>query len=299
MVSLVSSQRGGLAPLFIGAFACVIGTGGASASEAPRGQSAELGISFSARGGVKWCAPDIDVALTARRRGAFELNNTDFAQMVSRIRAVIQSQCPKVERIKFFGTIDGKIDTTFEVTRLAAWRRLVAIDNATRLPSCKATSLPIADDTCKAFAKTYAAAHRLFRGPQFEGIVLDLDTGAARARGAIIWRVENIVGRIAPVDDLVTGKTDLAMLQNALVTAAIEACTSSGGQPEALETKVPKSGAKINVVRCNHLHAKMDTAQIVALHRYRGRASSISATAKTTDERITLAVIVAGLALFD
>src|SRR5688500_6411467 len=75
----------------------------AAAAEPVYGQSRGLGIRFELAGGSNWCEPTVVAQLGAERASVYQAEDVQFLQMIGRIRAIINAQCAKVERILFIG----------------------------------------------------------------------------------------------------------------------------------------------------------------------------------------------------
>ncbi|WP_105405467.1 hypothetical protein [Neorhizobium sp. T7_12] len=71
--------------------------------EAPHGQSQQLPISFQVRGGAAWCNKGVTVDLKSKDAGVLTDGSEAFQQMLGRIRSGIESECPQVRNIGFYG----------------------------------------------------------------------------------------------------------------------------------------------------------------------------------------------------
>jgi hypothetical protein len=139
-------------------------TGSASA-DTVRGQSRDLGIRFETAGGVEWCAPNVEVRLTADKASAFQPDTVPFLQMLGRIRAVVMDGCPATENLLFEGVVGRQPVFAGEMSRLTRWRRLIALDQKSHRPLCPAS----ADEAdCKNRGDAYVMARRLMRGMLFK-----------------------------------------------------------------------------------------------------------------------------------
>jgi hypothetical protein len=254
-------------------FACTFGLavslvalGSAHAVEPPRGESHELGIEFAVRGAALWCGPNVRVDLLSKRRSAFNLEGEAFAKMLARLRAVVQSECPQVERIRFEAKEPNDKILFFELTRLGQWQRIMRL-TTNGVPECGGSA------RCERKATTYAIAHRLLRGELFQNFVIvpaDVDHTT--------WRVGDIFGRIAILDLPTPPAAEINRDQIALQlsTAIATTCTQSGGTPEQLEAPLEKARTTLQVVRCKS--ASDAVSQALFLIEHEGKLIALSMT---------------------
>ena len=208
-----------------------VATAGSAAGEVVKGQSRELGIQFEVKGGEAWCGPEVAVALTAAKPDAFRPDTLPFVQMVGRIRAIVMDQCPGVERIAFDAAAQGRPALAVEMTRLTRWRRLFAVDPATRRPTCPRQE-PAAS-ACGTRAEAYLAAHRIMRGAQFAQAELTTVLDEQDEADAV-WVAGGVVGKLTIKERSLLGGRYATndQLGDAIASALSAQCSRDGGVPD-------------------------------------------------------------------
>lgn len=199
---------------------------GLAVAETVHGESRELGIRFQVAGGNTWCSPRIHIALTSDNPDALRSDSIPFIQMIGRIRAVVQSQCPKIETIVFE---DGKSPGSgfkAEMSRLTQWRRLIAFRPSSPLPFCPPA---VSGQQCEKQAEAYVIATGLLRGSRFDDaeIVNTLDADS----DDLIFRFGHVVGKLRIVTEAeYAGQySTAAKLADAITNGIEEACGKDGG----------------------------------------------------------------------
>lgn len=157
------------------------------------GRSAELGVAFVARGEEAWCAPTIEIDLTAAVPDAYA--DTDALQrMIGRIRAAVTDpkECPKAEIVFFHAFVGNDPQFSLIATRLGRWR-VLEIDPATRQPRCIDTDA--ADPRCADRVAAFETMHQVFADAAFANIrlteMLSVGSDAAAA-----WEGKTSLGRL-------------------------------------------------------------------------------------------------------
>jgi hypothetical protein len=210
--------------LFVGGLTAV-------ASEPVRGQSRDLGITFELAGDSDWCNATVVVELSADKPSVYQPDGIPFVKMIGRIRAIIDGQCPKLERILYVGFAKDRKVFAAEMTKLTAWRRVIGLDPETETPACKP-----AGDACDRRIAAYVKVAQVMSGPFFADVELtsvmengdDLDVGwtSNRAFGALkLSRRSEHQGRYS----------DSAAFADASRTGLEEACEKDGGRPLQLQ----------------------------------------------------------------
>jgi hypothetical protein len=215
----------------LGAALVLVGGLTAAAAEPVRGQSRELGISFELAGESDWCNPTVVVELSSDKASVYQPEGVPFLKMMGRIRAIINDQCPKVERIVYAGfTRDRKVFAV-EMTKLTGWRRVISLDPETETPACRQPG-----DACDRQVAAYVKLTQIMNGPFFADVELtsvmenrnDLDAGwtSKQAFGALkLSRRSEHKGRYA----------DSAAFADANKGGIEEACKEEGGRTVQLQ----------------------------------------------------------------
>jgi hypothetical protein len=201
------------------------------AAEPVRGQSRELGITFELAGDSDWCNAAVVVELSASKASVYQPEGIPFVKMIGRIRAIIDGQCPKVERILYVGFAGDRKVFAAEMTKLTRWRRIISLDPETETPACKPTG-----DACARRVAAYVKVMQVMSGPFFADVELtsvmenrnDLDASwtANQAFGALkLSRRSEHEGRHA----------DSAAFADANRDKLEEACKEEGGRPVRLQ----------------------------------------------------------------
>jgi hypothetical protein len=221
-------------PRLFGAALLLAGGLSGAVAEPVRGQSRELGIKFELAGESDWCNPTVVVELSADKASVFQPEGAAFLRMIGRIRAIINNQCPKVERILYAGFAGDAKAFAAEMTKLTQWRRVINLDPETETPAC--TSAADNKEACARRVAAYVKVTQLMDGPFFADISLtsvmedrdDLEVGweANQAFGALkLTRRSEHEGRYA----------DAAAFADANRGGIEEACKEDGGQPMQLQ----------------------------------------------------------------
>ncbi|MGE0565501.1 MAG: hypothetical protein AB7O50_13400 [Pseudolabrys sp.] len=214
-----------LARVLLLGFVVCAGVPAPGVAEAVRGESRELGIKFTVRGGTDWCGQHIRVALNANTATALQAESVAFLRMIGRIRAVVLSQCPQIEVITFEGASAGQTVLNAEMTRLTKWRRFVTRDAATGQPICPPA---VPQDQCGKQADAYLTAVRLFRGDTFADteIINTLDAESDN----LAFRSKDVIGklRIITISELADRYPTAIRFADAIATDIAAACTGDG-----------------------------------------------------------------------
>jgi hypothetical protein len=142
----------------------------AARAEPVQARSSELGIAFELAGEANWCDATVVVHLGADKASVYQPEGAPFLRMIGRIRAIINDQCPKVERVLFVGFEKDRKVFAAEMTRLTRWRRFIALDPETEGPTC--APLPPDDPECQKRTAAYATVMQLMQGPAFADVAL-------------------------------------------------------------------------------------------------------------------------------
>jgi hypothetical protein len=229
-------------PRLLGAALLLTGGLSAAGAEPVHGQSRELGIKFELAGDSDWCNATVVVELSADKASVYQPEDVPFLKMIGRIRAVINDQCPKVERILYSGFAGEKKVFAAEMTKLTRWRRVINLDPETETPACKPATPD--DGECNKRIAAYVKVMQVMNGPFFADVELtslmedrtDLHAGwqAKDAFGALVLSLRSEhEGRYA----------DSAAFADANNGGLEEACTEDGGRP--LQIPGPDYGAAL------------------------------------------------------
>lgn len=210
----------------LAAIACIATN---ASGEAVHGRSRDLNIDFEVAGDNHWCRPRIDIRLTAPTERAFASDTVPFLQMIGRIRAVVLSQCPEIENIRFEGEASGRTVYSAETSRLTRWRRIIELDPTTHKPMCPSERA----ERCPAQVEAYLSAQRLFRGDSFADT--ELTSVLEPDSGDLTLRAGDVVGklRIAAREQIAKEFATAPQFASAIISDIDEGCRQSGGRPEA------------------------------------------------------------------
>lgn len=200
----------------------------AAAAEPVHGRSKELGIRFALAGGSDWCNATVVVRLRAGRASVYQPDDIPFLKMAGRIRAIINAQCPTVERILYVGFVKRRKVFAAEMTKLTRWRRFISLDPDTEAPTCAGAQ---DDGECDKRAAAYTMMTQVLTGPAFADVELtsvmedrtDLHAG---------WRANEAFGalKLRRRSEHEGRDTDNAALAEANIADVEEACSEKGGQ---------------------------------------------------------------------
>lgn len=218
----------------LGAALLFTGSLSAPAAEPVRGQSRELGIKFELAGNADWCNPTVVVELSSDNASVYQPESAPLLKMIGRIRAIINDQCPKVERILYVGFAGDQKVFAAEMTKLTRWRRVISLDPEIETPACKATGQKA--DACDRRVAGYVKVMQLMSGPFFadieltsvmeERVDLDVGWGANHAFGAL---------KLSRRSELKDRYADSAAFADANRGGLEEACKEDGGQPTQIQ----------------------------------------------------------------
>jgi hypothetical protein len=213
------------------AISCVLigfAAGTPSAATGVHGESRDLGIRFVVASGTHWCRPEVDVHLTADSAAKFRIDTVPFLDMLGRIRAVLASECPVVERITYIGLVKGHTEFAAATSHLTGWHRLIAEDPSTRRPLCPDP----ADVKCPARAEAYVVARDLMRGAPFSDVMITNTMGPDS--NDLAFRDGDVIGklRIAPRDRYAKAFPTPDAFAQAIAAGIADACRKQGGGTE-------------------------------------------------------------------
>jgi hypothetical protein len=215
------------------AFVLLAAAATAATAEPVRGRSRDLGVTFELTGGEQWCATTVTVQLGADNASVYQPEGIPFLQMIGRIRAIINDQCPTVERIALEGSADGKKVFAAEMTRLTRWRRIIPIDPETQRPKCP----PALTDRieCDKRIAAYTTMSFLMRGPAFADAEITSFL-EQRTDLHVAWQQNGVYGavKISHRSDYGNHYTTNDAFADANLQSIEQACTASGGQSQAM-----------------------------------------------------------------
>ena len=197
------------------------------AAEAVHGESKDLGIRFVVQGGSHWCGEHVKVVLSAGAGTAFRVDTASFVDMLGRIRAVVSSQCPPVERISYDGSAKKKRSFAADTSRLTGWHKIVPLDLATGKPECEQQGAE-----CAARAAAYVIAHNVMRGAAFENA--EVTSTMESDSKDLTFKYKSSIGKLK-----VAARAQYAAMlptpekfADAVAGGIVENCTKEGGIPE-------------------------------------------------------------------
>ena len=207
------------------AAALLVATVATATAETVHGRSRELGIAFELTGGEDWCHPDVGIALSADKASVYQPEGEAFLKMVGRIRAIINTQCPSVERIYVIGHVEQKPVFAAEMSRLTRWHRFIPLDVNTKKPLCAPTG-----SECDKRIAAYLTMTQLMRGEAFADIEV---TSVMEDRNdlQLAWTMRNAYGalKISHRSEFNNQYTTNAAFADANLPAIAEACKAAGG----------------------------------------------------------------------
>jgi len=216
--------------------AALLLTGGlpAAAAEPVRGQSRELGIKFELAGDADWCNPTLVVELSSDKASVYQPEGAPLLKMIGRIRAIINDQCSKVERILYVGFAGDQKVFAAEMTKLTQWRRVINLDPETETPACKPTEQN--DDPCQKRVAAYVKVMQVMSGPFFADIELT-SVMEGRDDRDVGWEANHAFGalKLSRRSALKDRYADSAAFADANRGGLEEACKEDGGQPMQIQ----------------------------------------------------------------
>jgi len=221
----------------------------AAAAEPVRGQSRELGIQFELAGDADWCDATVVVQLGAERAAVYQAESLPFLRMIGRIRAIINDQCPKVERVLFIGFERDRKVFAAEMNRLTRWRRIIGLDPESELPACTPTGPN--DIECDRRVAAYATVIGLMTGPAFADVELT-SMMEDRTDLQVAWEERGAFGalQLSHRTEHDGRYADHVAFADANADGAAEACTEDGGQATRMPAKTFGAAIAYRGVMC-------------------------------------------------
>lgn len=205
----------------------------AAAAEPVHGRSSELGIDFELAGDADWCDATVVVQLGADDASVYQPEGAPFLKMVGRIRAIINDQCPQVERILYVGFVKEQKVFAAEMTKLTRWRRFIALDPESEAPTCAPADGDAGE--CNKRIAAYATLMRIMSRPAFADVELT-SVMEDRTDFDAAWKANGAFGalKLSHHSEYDGRYADNAAFADANAAGAEEDCKDEGGQPSRI-----------------------------------------------------------------